>query len=241
MQLSSTLDADDRRLSWPASGSMIGEEAATRRNVRHPLDWGMRNSDVKASDWTADDGDPDAALLVAFAEGDGEAARQLALRLTPMILTLAVRMLGNPAEAEEIAQEAMMRLWQTASGWRPGEARVTTWIYQVGVNLCTDRLRRRRSTIDVDGLIDLADTAPAAPDRMLAEARHRALSDALARLPARQAAAVSLRHLEGLSNPEIAKIMDIGVEAVESLVARGKRALSALLGNRRAELGYQDD
>jgi RNA polymerase sigma-70 factor (ECF subfamily) len=52
---------------------------------------------------------------------------------------------------------------------------------------------------------------------------------------------VVLRHIEGLSNPEIAAIMDIGVEAVESLTARGKRALAALLEGRRAELGYEDD
>ena len=187
------------------------------------------------------DDDPDAALLVAFIEGDDGAARKLAQRITPLVLTLAVRMLGNVDEAEDIAQEAMMRLWRMAPNWRLGEARLTTWIYQVGINLCTDRLRRRRATVDVDSLADLADTAPAAPQRMLADARHRALADALALLPARQAAAVSLRHFEGLSNPEIAEIMGVGVEAVESLVARGKRALSSMLADRRDELGYQDD
>ena len=201
----------------------------------------MDNSCMNLSGQTAVDDDPDAALLMAFAEGDDDAARKLAQRITPLVLTLAVRMLGNVNEAEDIAQETMMRLWRTAPNWRPGEARLTTWIYQVGVNLCTDRLRRRRSTVDVESLANLADAAPAAPQKMLAEVRHRALADALALLPARQAAAVSLRHFEGLSNPEIAEIMGIGVEAVESLVARGKRALTSLLADRRDELGYQDD
>lgn len=76
---------------------------------------------------------------------------------------------------------------------------------------------------------------------MLGSARMRALSEALAALPERQAQAVALRHLEGLSNPEIARIMEIGVEAVESLTARGKRALAAILSGRKAELGYDDD
>lgn len=66
----------------------------------------------------------------------------------------------------------------------------------------------------------------------------RALDAALAALPERQRQAVVLRHIEGLSNPEIAEVMQIGVEAVESLTARGKRALAALLSGQRAELGY---
>ena len=71
--------------------------------------------------------------------------------------------------------------------------------------------------------------------------RMQALAEGLAALPARQAQAVSLRHLEGLSNPEIAQIMDISVRSVESLTARGKRALADLLAGRKAELGYDDD
>lgn len=68
-----------------------------------------------------------------------------------------------------------------------------------------------------------------------------ALEAALADLPDRQRQAVVLRHLEGMTNPEIAAIMEIGVEAVESLTARGKRALAGLLSGRKDELGYEDD
>ena len=73
------------------------------------------------------------------------------------------------------------------------------------------------------------------------KARYSALSDALAQMPERQAQAVSLRHLEGLSNPEIAEVMDISLRSVESLTARGKRALKDILLGRKAELGYDDD
>jgi RNA polymerase sigma-70 factor (ECF subfamily) len=85
------------------------------------------------------------------------------------------------------------------------------------------------------------DPAPTPASRIDGDARLRALSEAIAALPERQARAVALRHLEGLPNPEIARIMEIGVEAVESLTARGKRALAALLKGQRTELGYDDD
>ena len=75
---------------------------------------------------------------------------------------------------------------------------------------------------------------------MVRQARAAALQTALAALPDRQRQAVVLRHIEGLSNPEIAEVMEIGVEAVESLTARGKRALAAALADRREDLGFDD-
>jgi RNA polymerase sigma-70 factor (ECF subfamily) len=68
-----------------------------------------------------------------------------------------------------------------------------------------------------------------------------AFQAALMQLPERQRQAVVLRHIEGLSNPEIAAVLDVGVEAVESLTARGKRALAAILAGRKDELGYDDE
>jgi len=185
--------------------------------------------------------DPDGALLVAFANGDPEAARLLTGRLAPKVLGQAMRMLTDRAEAEDVTQEAMVRLWRIAPDWRQGEARVSTWLYRVTANLCTDRLRRRRQTVSLDGVTDPADGAASVADQMQGQARMSALSAALAALPDRQAQAVALRHLEGLANPEIAEIMDISVEAVESLTARGKRALAAILAGRKAELGYEDE
>jgi RNA polymerase sigma factor (sigma-70 family) len=183
---------------------------------------------------------PDEALLVLYANGDASAARALTLRLTPRVLGFATRMLADRTEAEDVAQEAMLRLWRIAPDWRQGEAQVSTWLYRVAANLCTDRLRRRRPA-GLDQVPDPPDGLPAVVDRMIEADRALALEQALARLPERQRQAVVLRHLEELSNPEIAQVMDIGVEAVESLVARGKRGLAALLSGRRAELGYEDE
>jgi RNA polymerase sigma factor (sigma-70 family) len=185
--------------------------------------------------------DPDAALLAAYAGGDPRAAQALTTRLTPRVFGQALRMLQDRAEAEDVTQEALLRLWRAAPGWRTGEARVTTWLYRVVANLCTDRLRSRRPFADVQAIAEPADPAPGATRQMQDAARFRAVADALAAMPERQAQAVALRHLEGLTNPEIAAIMDISVDAVESLTARGKRALADALAGRRDELGYDDD
>lgn len=184
---------------------------------------------------------PDAALLVAVGNGDARAARELVLRLTPRLLGHATRVLGNRAEAEEAVQETLVKLWRIAPDWRQGEAKVSTWCYRVLVNHCTDRLRARRPSVDITAIAEPAADLATAVERLTAEARVAALDGALAALPERQRQAVALRHIEDLGNPEIAEIMDISVEAVESLVARGKRALVAALRGRRDELGFEDD
>lgn len=183
---------------------------------------------------------PDAALLVAYANGDPSAAQVLTRRLLPRVLAQATRMLLDQTEAEDVAQDALMRLWKIAPDWRQDEAQVSTWLYRVVANLCTDRLRKRRG-VPLDQIAEPADPQRGVEVQMQDTARLRALSDALAQLPDRQAQAVSLRHLQGMGNPEIAEIMDISVRSVESLTARGKRALTDILQGRKAALGYDDD
>jgi RNA polymerase sigma factor (sigma-70 family) len=182
----------------------------------------------------------DEALLVLYANGDPAAARALTLRLTPRVLGYATRLLSDRAEAEDVTQEAMLRLWRVAPAWRQGEAQVTTWLYRVVTNLCTDRLRGRvrRRADALDDAPEVADGAAGAEAGLIEADRMAALQAALDALPDRQRQAVILRHIEGLTNPEIAAVMDIGVEAVESLTARGKRSLAAILSGRREELGY---
>ncbi|MBK5927357.1 sigma-70 family RNA polymerase sigma factor [Rhodobaculum claviforme] len=188
--------------------------------------------------------DTDAVLLARYAAGDLEAARSLMALHLPRVLGLAHRLLGDATEAEDIAQEAMVRLWRIAPDWQAGRARLSTWLHRVTANLCTDRLRQRRgprAAAPLEAVAEPADPAPGVERALIDADRATALSEALSRLPQRQAQAVTLRHLEGLGNPEIARIMDTGTEAVESLVARGRRALQAALAPRRDILGYDDD
>ncbi|MHA6266730.1 RNA polymerase sigma factor [uncultured Aliiroseovarius sp.] len=186
-------------------------------------------------------GASDDTLLVLYGNGDPMAAELLTRRLVPRVLGYATRLLGGDrAEAEDVAQEAMLRLWKIAPDWRTGEAKVSTWLFRVVSNLCTDRLRKRR-TVDIDAIEEPQDDAPGAVDRMIQSDRAAALQQALNALPERQRMAVTLRHIEGATNPEIAEIMEISTEAVESLTARGKKALAVALAGRREELGYGKD
>ncbi|WP_298857728.1 RNA polymerase sigma factor [uncultured Sulfitobacter sp.] len=184
--------------------------------------------------------DADADLLARYAAGDNAAARLLSARLSPRAFAHAFRVLGDRAEAEDVTQEAMLRLWKQAPKWDAGRAQAATWIYRVVANLCFDRLRGQRAET-LDEVDAPADPAPGIETRLQDSARHDALQAALLRLPERQRQAVVLRHIEGLANPDIAEILDVGIEAVESLTARGKRALTADLAAQRDALGYDDD
>lgn len=184
--------------------------------------------------------DPEAALLARYAAGEPAAARALAAAVTPRIYAHSVRVLGERAEAEDVVQEAMIRLWRIAPEWRSGEAKVTTWLYRVVANLCTDRLRKR-STVPLEDVAEPLDDAGSAAEMIQWRARHDALQAALLSLPDRQRQAVVLRHIDGLTNPEIAEVLGIGVEAVESLTARGKRGLTKALADKRDALGFEDE
>ena len=193
---------------------------------------------------TDTDAETDAALLARFGQGDAAAAHALTARMAPRLLRFASRMLGGDlAEAEDVTQEAMLRLWRQAPAWRPGAVPPMAWLYRVAANLCTDRLRWRvrRGNVALDAVAEPPAQDIGADRRMMAATRAAALETALAGLPERQRQAVILRHIEGLANPEIAQIMDTGVEAVESLIARGKRGLHAALAGRRQELGFEDE
>ena len=181
----------------------------------------------------------EAELLARYARGDQSAARALTLRHAPRLHALAWRMLRDPAEAEDVAQESMLRLWRAAPGWEDRGVAVGTWLYRVASNLCLDRLRRRRDR-PLEAAGDPADPALPPEARLQADTRSAALQQAVAALPERQRIATLLRHFEGLSNPEIAAALETSVEAVESLLARARRELAAQLAPRRAELGYDE-
>lgn len=178
----------------------------------------------------------DEVLIARFAAGDQGAARALASRHTPRVLGLAMKMLRDNAEAEDVAQEAMLRLWKIAPDWRAGEAKVSTWLHRITSNLCIDRLRRKkRNGPPLEDVAEPPDPAPSATQMLIAQDRAAAVTAAIRRLPERQRIAVTLRHFEDLGNPEIAERLDISVEAVESLLARGRRALAKDLAGMRAD------
>lgn len=180
--------------------------------------------------------DPDALLLARFAEGDQAAARTLTESLLPNVMRQAWRMLGDESEAEDVAQEAMLKLWRQAADWRMGEAKVSTWLFRVTHNLCIDRLRRRRPSTDIEDMPEMPDPGVSVIERLGRTEETRALARAIMDLPDRQRDALVMRHFEGASNPDIAERLDCSVEAVESLLARARRQLTKRMVEERSDV-----
>jgi RNA polymerase sigma-70 factor (ECF subfamily) len=174
------------------------------------------------------DSDPDLEILRRIGAGDGVACALLVDRHLRRITALAGHMLGNRADAEDVAQDVFLRVWKQAPTWRSGEAKFSTWLHRVTLNLCTDRLRRRRE-VGLEAIGDAASDLPA-PDAGLQESATIArVRGALAQLPDRQREAILLCHFQELGNIEAAAVLELSVEALESLLSRGRRRLRQLL------------
>ena len=180
--------------------------------------------------------DPDAELVLRAGAGDAAACTQLVDRHLPRVLRLAGRMLSHRADAEDVTQEVFLRVWRSAPGWRPGKARFSTWLYRVTLNLCSDRLRQRRPNAEPEVLENLPDEALSAEGVLQRGAVVTEVTAALARLPDRQREAILLCHYEELDNREAATILDVSVEALESLLSRGRRALRQMLSGKARDL-----
>jgi len=184
---------------------------------------GVSDGDRPAAD------DSDEALMARVARGDERAYRLLARRHLPVILGVARRILGNAADAEDVAQEALLRVWTHAPRWQPLAA-FRTWLARITVNLCLDR-KRRAPWVELEAAGEIADPAPGAMERAQAGERDQRLAGAIAELPARQRAAIVLTYGDGMSNAQVAEILDTTVSAVETLLVRGKQNLRRALGD----------
>jgi len=177
----------------------------------------------------------DETLVVRVGRGDRDACRALVERHLARIVAFASRTLGNRSDAEDVAQEVFLRLWTNARRWRTGEGKLTTWLHRVAMNLCLDRLARRREA-PLDAAAEPVDPRPDATVLLEREAVGRRVGEELAALPAQQRIAITLCHHQGLRNAEAADVMGVSVEALESLLARGRRTLRARLGGVAAEV-----
>jgi RNA polymerase sigma-70 factor, ECF subfamily len=169
----------------------------------------------------------DEDLMLRVARGDESAFRVLSLRHAARSFALARRILTNDADAEEVVQEAMLRVWINAPRWRRAAA-FTTWLYRVVVNLCLHK-RRRRPFAPLDEAGDPADPALGASELLETREVDRQVAVAIGELPERQRAAIVLTYHEGLSNAETAEILDTSISGVEALLVRAKRALRTKL------------
>ena len=177
------------------------------------------------------DGPADHDLMARTAQGDGRAFETLSRRHARRALGLARRILRNDAVAEEIVQDAFLRVWVHAPRWRP-EAEFRTWLYRIVVNLCLNA-KRRAPDLPLAAAGDPADPRPDANTVLEARERDLELNAAIDTLPARQRAAIVLSYQEGLSNADVAAVLDSSVSGVETLLVRAKRALRERLPRDR--------
>ena len=165
--------------------------------------------------------------MLKVAQGDEPAFRRLVRRHAMKTFALTRRMLGNDADAEEIVQEAMLRVWVNAPRWRP-DAAFSTWLYRVAFNLCLNR-RRQKPFAALDEAGDPPDPSPTAAEALERREMDRLVGKAIDELPDRQQAAIVLTYYEGLSNAETASVLETTTSSVEALLVRAKRTLRAEL------------
>lgn len=182
----------------------------------------------------------EAAVLARIRAGDSAAFREVIDRHMPALLAVARRMLKVDGDAEDIVQEALVRVWHHAGTLELGPGGLRPWLRRVVTNLCLDHLRRHRLTSVV---ADVPET-PEPPEqaRGLEEADlAKRVGAALAALPERQRVALTLFHYEGLSQIEVGDMLGISDEAVESLLARARRSLKAALKDEWRQLLPEND
>jgi RNA polymerase sigma-70 factor (ECF subfamily) len=169
--------------------------------------------------------DQEAALVIQVQAGDDAAFHLLLKQNLPMIHQYASRMLGNPAEAADVAQEVFIRFWQKSKSFDPTRAKLSTWLHQIAHNLCMDYFRKQAR---LTGLEDREEPTSAMLESDLdQEQRTQQMRTLISQLPERQRSALILCHFQGLSNKQAAKILDITAEALESLLSRARRTLKS--------------
>jgi RNA polymerase sigma factor (sigma-70 family) len=168
--------------------------------------------------------DTDDAVMARIALRDSAALRLASDRHAAALWRIAYRMLGDAAEAEDVAQEALLKLWSHGDRWKPGGSGIAAWLKTVTVNQCLDRLRRKRFTSD-ESPPERADEAPQADKQMEQDEGRDAVKHCMEKLPERQRAAVVLTYYEEHANQHAAALLAMQIKAFESLLFRARASL----------------
>ena len=174
----------------------------------------------------------DDAVMARVQRRDAAAFRMVVDAHARTMYRIAYRMTGDPVDAEDVAQEALTRLWQHADRWQAGGSGIAAWLTRVAMNLCLDRLRLRRFASDA-AVPERADDAPLAPALIEAEQQRQRVVAAIAALPDNQRAAIVLTYYEDHPNAVAAESLDMNIKAFESLLLRARGALKRALVSER--------
>lgn len=180
--------------------------------------------------------DADHALMRRIARKDENAYRELVGKYLNFCVRFGERMTGSRPDAEEIAQDVLLKVWGEAPHWRP-EAKFSTWLYRVMTNRCIDYRRKIVPFAPVDAA-EMADAAPPADEAMIREQQALRIRAALFDLPERQRAAVVLSYYEGVSNAQAAEAMGMQLGAFQQLLFRARQNLKDSLSGERTEAGH---
>jgi RNA polymerase sigma-70 factor (ECF subfamily) len=191
----------------------------------------LGRQDWTLADWAQKE---DHELLVLVQDGSQPAFAELVRRHTERFYRLAYRYLQDRETAEDIVQDAFLKLWEDPGKWQPDrKTKFTTWFYRIIVNLCLDWQKRKRPLpLDEDAPI-IDDRHPPADEEMIRLQEQRILEKEIAGLPERQRSALNLCFDEGLTNQEAADVMGIGLKALQSLIMRAKTTLKERMTNQR--------
>ncbi|MDN3274460.1 RNA polymerase sigma factor [Frankia sp. RB7] len=179
--------------------------------------------------------DEDSELLDKLAAGDEVAFRMLVERHIDRAYAIALRIVGNAADAEDVVQDTMLKIWSHRGRWQHGRAKFSTWLYRVISNRCID-LRRKPRNENVETVPEVPDGQPGAVEVIERNELNGMLELAMQRLPEQQRVAVIFSYHENMSNGEIAQVMDTTVAAVESLLKRGRQQLRQLLRKHERDI-----
>lgn len=171
----------------------------------------------------------DEELMLSAGKGDNNALGKIVLRHQRSVWNIAYRSLGNETEAEDVAQEAFLRLLDAAGRYR-ATASFRTYLYRIVTRLCLDRLEKKQP-LYTDKLPEASDSGCTASENLISVERSRKVSKALDKLPPNQRISIVLKYYEGLSYRDIAAAMEVTEKAVERLLARGRASLEVYLGN----------
>ena len=185
--------------------------------------------------------DQDDDLLMAAIAGRTDTPRQTAAaefirRHSAYVLKICMTRLKNQAEAEEASQDVFLSIWRNADKWRPGGAKVTTWLYRIAANRCIDILRRRRPSETLDDIPEPMDEADNAEQIQQLADRNRLIGAAMGALNQNQRRAIELVYYEGMNQREAAELMGLTLAALESVLRRARKQLHHELAERKTHL-----
>ncbi|UTW55504.1 sigma-70 family RNA polymerase sigma factor [Kordiimonas sp. SCSIO 12610] len=177
----------------------------------------------------------DEELVEAIVSGNRQAYAKLVDKYARQFRMIAYRLLGDMSFAEDMVQEAFIKLWTNAHSFDARQAKFSTWFYRIVVNKCLDEKRKKRPSALPENY-DEVDTSERVDSMLEKQGRNKLLNTALENLPERQRIAVTLSYMDQLSNMEAAEIMDLNIKAYESLLVRARAALRKLLAQEKAQL-----